>query len=539
MPYLVIRSRNTVRIALLLIVLLLAACTTSPATTGTSAAADAPSSGATTSEATSTASTGEKVLTVALTTIPNSLDMPKAAERNASNASWQLYDSLLFINDEGVLEPALATEWTVSEDGTTYTFTLREGVTFHNGELFNAQAVVFSWERGKNPENQYSTDWSNAISVVALDDMTVEIKTEGPQPLFLRVVAQSWAMVPPGYIGEVGEDAFLTKPVGTGPFKLVELVEGDRIVMEKNEDYWREGYPLIDRLIFRPIPESSTRVAAIQTGEVDIVTRLSVEEADTLRDKEGIEVISYPVDRVYYIAFNNMTTGLERPTIDANVRLAMNYAVDVPAIIDAIFNGNGRPAVGLLTPDNWGFDDTIQPYGYDPEKAQTLLAEAGYADGFEMDMACPAGAYTNFEQVCEAVQGYLGEVGIQTNLEIMESGAFWDLEAEKQLPPLFGDSWSATIGEALPRLIGALTGEAASFSAWSDPTIIDLINEISVTVDDDARAELYGELQAYMRENPPFIYLYEPVTFEAIRTHVKNHKPRAAEQYYLYDIDIE
>jgi peptide/nickel transport system substrate-binding protein len=538
MSYPLTRSRHAAHLVLLLLVLLLAACT-APAPNTTAAQPGASTSESTTSEAAPAASAGEKVLTVALTTIPNSLDMPKAAERNASNAAWQLYDSLLFINDEGVVEPALATEWTVSEDGTTYTFTLRQGVTFHNGEAFNAQAVVFSWERGKNPENQYATDWSTATSVVAVDELTVEVKTEGPQPLLLRVIAQSWAMVPPGYVGEVGEEAFLQSPVGTGPFKLVELVEGDRIVMEKNENYWREGYPLIDQLIFRPIPESSTRVAAIQTGEVDIVTRLSAEEADTLRDQEGIEVISYPVDRVYYIAFNNMTTGVDQPTMDANVRLAMNYAVDVPAIIDAIFNGNGRPAVGLLTPDNWGYDDTIQPYGYDPEMARTLLAEAGYADGFEMDMACPAGAYTNFEQVCEAVQGYLGEVGIQTNLEIMESGAFWDLEAEKQLPPLFGDSWSATIGEALPRLIGALTGEGASFSAWSDPTIIDLINEISVTVDDEARAALYGELQSYMRENPPFIYLYEPVTFEAIRTRVENYKPRAAEQYYLYDIDVE
>jgi peptide/nickel transport system substrate-binding protein len=528
------RSRHVARLSLMLLVLLLAACTApaapsaAPSATGAAAQESAPAT-----------SSGEKVLTIALTTIPNSLDMPKAAERNASNAAWQLYDSLLFINDEGVLEPALATEWTISEDGTTYTFTLREGVTFHNGEPFNAQSVVASWERGKNPENQYASDWETAISVVALDEMTVEVKTEGPQPLFLRYVAQSWAMTPPGYIDEVGEEGFLTAPVGTGPFKLVELIEGDRIVMEKNADYWREGYPLIDRLIFRPIPESSTRVAAIQTGEVDLVTRLSAEEADSLRDIENIEIISYPVDRVYYIAFNNMTTGLDKPTLDANVRLAMNYAVDVEAIIDAIFNGNGRAAVGLLTPDNLGYDESLEPYGYDPEMARSLLAEAGYADGFEVDMACPAGAYTNFEQVCEAVQGYLSEVGIQANLEIMESGAFWDLEAQKQLPPLFGDSWSATIGEALPRLVGALTGESASFSAWSDPTIIALIDEISVTVDDTERAGLYGELQTYMREDPPFIYLYEPVTFEAIRSRVENHKPRAAEQYYLYDVDVE
>lgn len=515
---------------MLILALVLAACAApaAPAQTG-----DQPAQPA------APASSSEKVLTVALTTIPNSLDMPKTAERNASNAAWQLYDSLLWINDAGELEPALATAWEIDETGTVYTFTLRQGVTFHNGEPFNADAVVATWVRNQDPINQYYTDWVIAESVEAVDEYTVVVRTAAPQPLFLRIVAGAWAIVPPGYIAEVGEDAFLQRPVGTGPFKLVELIEGDRIVMEKNENYWREGYPLIDRLIFRPIPESSTRVAAIQTGEVDIVTRLSAEEADSLRGIAGLDVRSYPVDRVYYIAFNNMTTGLDKPTMDTNVRVAMNYAVDVEAIIDAIFNGNGRQAVGLLTPGNWGYDASLQPYGYDPDKARELLAAAGYPDGFELDMACPAGAYTNFEQVCEAVQGYLGEVGIVTNLEIMESGAFWDLQATKALPPLFGDSWSNTTSEALNRLRGALMGPDASYSSWEDPVIIDLLNRLSVTVDEQARADMYGELMRYMQENPPFIYLYEPVTFEAVSSKVKNFRPRSAEQYYLFDVDVE
>ncbi|MDX1523342.1 MAG: ABC transporter substrate-binding protein, partial [Anaerolineae bacterium] len=213
-----------------------------------------------------------------------------------------------------------------------------------------------------------------------------------------------------------------------------------------------------------------------------------------------------------------------------------NYAVDVEAIIDALFDGYGRPSTGYVTPANWGYDETIEPFGYDPDRARELLAEAGYPDGFEMEMACPAGAYTNFEQVCEAIQGYLGDVGIQTNLEIMESGQYWDLEANKELPPLFGDSWSERSGEALPRLLGALGGNEASFSAWSDPEIDRLMAEIGTTVDDDARADLYVELQQYMQENPPFIYLYEPVTFEAINPKVQDYKPRPAENYFLKEV---
>jgi peptide/nickel transport system substrate-binding protein len=463
-----------------------------------------------------------------------------AAERQASTASWHLYDSLVQEDNDGAVVPALAESWEISDDGSEYTFHLRDGVTFHNGEEFNADAVVFSWERGSQPENQWSERWLQAESVEAIDESTVKVVAAGgePNPLLLRTMYDQWAIVPPGYIEEVGEDGFAEHPVGTGPFQFVEWSKGDRIIYEKNPNYWEPDAVLLDRVIIRPIPESSTRVAAIQTGEVDLVTRLSSEEAASLEGGAGINVFNYPVDRVYYIAFNNLTSGVGEPTEDPLVRQAMNYAVDVDAILGALFDGNGRPSTGYVTPANWGYDESIEPFGYDPDKAVELLTEAGFPDGFEMGFACPAGAYTNFEQVCEAISGYLSDVGIQTELELMESGAYWDLEAEKELPPLFGDSWSESSGEAYNRLQGALGGFDASFSAWSDPEIDRLMGEIGTTVDDDARAELYVELQGYMQENPPFIYLYEPVTFEVRSDRVQGLVPRPAENYSLKGVTV-
>jgi ABC-type transport system substrate-binding protein len=310
-------------------------------------------------------------------------------------------------------------------------------------------------------------------------------------------------------------------------------VQGDHITMKANPNYWRQGYPKVENLIFRVIPESATRVAAIQTGEVDIVGRLSSEEAKALLGLQGVQVIRYPVTRVYYIAFNNMTTGLDQPTMDANVRLAMNYAVDVQTIIDSIFEGFAKQSTGFVATGEMGYG-AVQPFPYDPDKAKSLLAEAGYADGFTMDMACPAGAYSHFEEVCEAIVGYLADVGITINLEIMESGKYWDLEATKQLPPLFGDSWSESMGEAYNRMAGALLGADAAYSSWSDPTIIDYLNKISTTVDTAARKKLYEDLQVYMTENPPFIYLYEPMAFEAVRDYVQDYRPRGNEEYHLW-----
>jgi peptide/nickel transport system substrate-binding protein len=357
--------------------------------------------------------------------------------------------------------------------------------------------------------------------------------TEAPDPVFLRRVGGTTLIQPAAHHAAVGEEEFAAHPIGTGPFMLVEWEKGDHITLEANPNYWNEGYPEVQTLIFRPIPESATRVAAVQTGEVDIVQRLSSEEAQSLLGAPDVKVVRYPVARIYYIAFNNLTSGLDQPTMDPKVRIAMNYAVDVDAIIDALFNGFATPAVGYVAPGELGFDNA-EPFGYDPDKAIELLTEAGYPNGFEMDFACPAGAYANFEQVCEAVQGYLRDVGIETNLDLMESGQYWDLEATKALPPLFGDSWSSTLGEAINRLEGALNGWDASYSSWSDPVIDDYIAQINTTMDTEARADVYRELQVYMRENPPFIYLYSPNAFEAINGRVQDYRPRPAEDYNLF-----
>jgi peptide/nickel transport system substrate-binding protein len=472
----------------------------------------------------------------AISTFPNSLDHPQAAERQASTTDYQLYDSLVWFGEGGKIEPQLAESWEVNEDGTEYTFFLRDDVVFHNGEPFNADAVVFNWERASTAGFEYSYHWETASNVEAVDEFTVKATLDSPDALFLSTVADNWAMIPPGYFEEVGQEGFDAHPMGTGPFKFVEWVKGDHITMEANMDYWR-GAPKIQTVTFRPIPESATRVAAIQTGEADIVTRLSSEEAQSLLGVENVKVVKYPVERVYYIAFNNLTTGVDQPTMDAKVRQAMNYAVDVDTIIAALFDGFAEPASGFVVAGELGFGN-VEPFGYDPDTALALLDEAGYPNGFAMDMACPVGAYTHFEEVCEAIAGYLGDVGIDVSLELMESGQYWDLEANKELPPLFGDSWSAAGGEAFRRLTGALGGMDASYSAWSDPTIDDLLAQIQATPDQDARAALYGELQEYMQEDPPFIYLYQPVQFEAINTRVQGYDPLPFEGYDLFDVFV-
>jgi ABC-type transport system substrate-binding protein len=182
-------------------------------------------------EATEAVSAGGGELVVALPNQPSAIDPINAPDVVAGNVAWQMFDALAYINEEGEIEPSLAESWEVSEDGRTYTFTLRQGVTFHNGEPFNADSVVFTWNAGKNPENYYFDSFELASNVEAIDEFTVAITTEEPNALFLSQVGAGWPIFPPGYYEEVGLQGFAQAPVGTGAFQFVEWVQGDRIVL--------------------------------------------------------------------------------------------------------------------------------------------------------------------------------------------------------------------------------------------------------------------------------------------------------------------
>ena len=407
---------------------------------------------------------------------------------------------------------------------------MRQGVTFHNGEPFNADDVIATWEWGK--KGQWPEKYDIATSVEKIDDYTVKITTDGPKPLLLVTMHDFWSIIPNEYMDEVGVDGFQQNPVGTGPFMFVEWVKGDHITYKANPNYWREGLPKVAEVIFRIIPESSTRVAALQADEIDVVDRLSSEEAQSLLGAPGIQTIKYPVARVYYVAFDNLSSGIGTPIEDAKVRQAMNYAVDVDAIIKALFNGFGKRATGFVATGELGYG-IVDPFPYDPEKAKALLTEAGYPNGFTIDMGCPSGAYSHIDEVCQAITSYLGEVGITANLEMMEAGHFWDLMASKELTPLAVDAWADESGESYNRMRGALGGITNAYSIYEDPEITKQLDAISVEIDREKRKALYEALQVYMQENPPFLYLYEPTTFEAVRDRVQDYHPRPSEIFYL------
>ncbi len=474
-------------------------------------------------------------LTIGLTTDIKTVELPNAPERQTANAAQTMYDSLVFPEVDGSYSPALAEKWEVSADGTTYTFHLRKDVTFHNDEPFTADAVVYSWKIYSAPEIAYASNWTIADNVAKVDDYTVKISTKAPNALLLSYIS-GWSMIPPKAHAAMGKDKFAQSPIGTGPFMFKEWVKGDHLTVVANPKYWRKGYPKLAQITFKFMTEATTRVAAVQTGEIDIAPRLTEEDAATLDGKDNLNVLTYPVDRIYYVAFNNVNSGKGTPIMDAKVRQALAYAIDVQTIIDKIFSGKAQRAVGFVAPANLGFDKAT-PVPYDPAKAKALLKAAGYEKGFDVDMACPDAGYPRINEVCQAIEGYLKDVGVNAKLELQEANAFWDRESKKQQPPIFVDSWTLTIAEAYPRLLGAV-GKDETYANWSDEKIHAYLKQIITTVDIKKRATVYGELQKYMRDDPPFVYLYFPQTFEGVNKRVENYKPRGAENYYLAEVSV-
>ncbi|MCE2489865.1 MAG: ABC transporter substrate-binding protein [Anaerolineae bacterium] len=480
-------------------------------------------------------------LVIALPNDPTAMYIGNASDVTAISATRPLYDGLVRYGADGSIQPGLAQSWEISEDGRTYTFHLREGVKFHNGEDFNAHAVSTIWEYGMTPTNQWLSYYDSVASaddIVVVDDYTVEVTTSEPDAFFLSEVANGWFALPPAYLAEVGLEAFEAAPVGTGPFMLENWAPGYRIELRAFPEYWNPEQPKVERLTFRIISDATTRMAAIQTGEVDIVTRLNTDDVVLLETNPDVNIVTYPNDRVYYVAFKNVGNGAGTALENKLVRQAMNLAVDREGIVAALFSGHGQTISGFVIPSNLGYDPSLQPYAHDPQQAMELLTEAGYPDGFEIGMGCPTDAYTNINEVCLSVQRDLGNIGIDVDLEFKSTNAYWSEAHYAATGPMYVDSWSSPNGEAFWRLEGSLTPDYY-YSTWTDPAIVDSLGQIAVAVDRDSRAALYGELSHYLYDNPPYIYLYVLNLFEATTNRVTGYQPLPNETFYTNDVGVD
>ena len=328
----------------------------------------------------------------------------------------------------GKLEPALATKWE-HPDLLTWKFYLRKGVEFHNGNPFTAADVKFTFERLSNPEVSEFLNTGKTIEAIdIIDDYTVKIKTKQPIPWFANNMHQIFIMDKESTEArDPGET--MVKPIGTGAYKLEEWVKGSYVRMVANEAYW-EGAPSLKKVEIRPIKESSTRFAALVSGQVDIVTGIPVELFDKVKESPKLDIISRPARRSIFLALG---TKQGSPMADIRVRKAMYMAINEDEIIEKIMRGHATPAAQIPDPPTIGYNGDIKRLPYDPDMAKKLLKEAGHENGFEVTLTGPNDRYVQDAKIAEAVARYLAKVGIKANLDVKPKSIFFPEVAEGTL----------------------------------------------------------------------------------------------------------
>ncbi len=438
------------------------------------------------------------------------LDPPKSVSLTDQTVMINLYDSLLLRGHDMKFGPGLATSYQ-NLDPNTWEFKLRQGVKFHNGEDFDANSVKFTIERTLNPATKtgFATWFEGITGVDVVDKYTVHVKTDGPNAaLPVRVSSTPVLMLPPQYFQQVGEEAFFQKPVGTGPYRFVEWVKNDHLTIEANPNYW--GTPAsVKTVTYKPAPEASTRLAMLQTGQADIISNLTPDQAQMLQSDQKLGVASKAGAGVIMYQINGLKNG---PLQDKRVRQALNYAVDVNSIVRNVLLGYGKALPGISGPEGECYDGNLQGYAYDPEKAKSLLSQAG-ASNMTLHLAHPSGRYLLDNEVAQALADQIQKVGITVQLETNEWGRYLGqvTASDPQQRPdlyviLFGTGASTGVPELAwyPVIQGGQT-----FSTINDPQLNSLLGQASKELDEGKRCQDLTQVQQTVEDLAPRIFMYQ------------------------------
>jgi peptide/nickel transport system substrate-binding protein len=457
-------------------------------------------------------------LTIDLSSEPATLDPALTYEVDGWSIVHSVYDSLVQFGPAGELEMLLAESLTLI-DSTTYEIKLRSGITFHNGEPFDAKSVAYSLEHIVDPETASSVAGNFALisKVQQIDPLTIHLVLSQPAPWLPSQIAPWLACLPPVYAA--GND-FGQSPVGTGPYRFVEWVPGERIVLEANHDYPADsvkGAAIANRVTMRFVSDPSTRVTDLLAGTAQVVRGVPVEAFEPV-ESGGASVLVTPLSGTTFI---RIPTDVE-PFSDVRVRQALNFAVDVPAIIDALIAKNGTPLANVFVPNGLGYDAALAPYAYDPERTKALLEEAGYSDGIDTRLA-----YSTLERadLVEAIAGQLSEAGIRTEVERLEAATFNQQWTDQNAAPLRFVSWRPMFDPFT--LLSLVFSNQGFLSRHDNPNAQSLIDAAAVETDPTARAETYRQLGQVLHDEPGAIYLWSLTSFYGTAKDAPAWSPRA------------
>jgi len=505
----------------------------------------------------------EKTIVVGLAEAPETLDPADHRSRTVETVVRNMFDGLVTRDTSNGVHLELAESMDWSDDGMALTVKVREGVLFHDGVEMTAEDVVFTFNRiiQENmiefPEPHTSPRKGLIApleSVEQLDDYTVAFHFNAVWPIAEQMLVHQ-QIVPKHYIEEVGTEGFIAHPIGTGPFKFVEAQLDEQIVMERFDDYYggapdlgQVGPALVDRVIFRVIPESSTRVAALLAGEVHIIQSVPSDVVSRLESDDSVVVKTAPGTNPFWLQLNVTNPLFE----DQSVRQAMNYAIDKDLINDVIYGGRSVSLPGPLSPYNNSANPNLAPYPYDPDMALSLFEEAGWTDSDGDGLLDKDGETFSFTidtveswtPLAEALSSLYREIGVDAAIR------FWDYSVIKEdLLACARQAWLDDWGDSAFDPVGHWEAKwhtysegtpygRGNFMCYSNERVDELTKAGEVEADAAARQEIYNEAQQIVYDEAPAVFLVLPEVIEACAAKIQNWEPASDSRINLHDVDL-
>lgn len=481
-------------------------------------------------------SAAQGTLIIAQGTDPTNLDPAKATDSPSATVNSHIFETLFELTPEGTIEPRLATGYTVSDDGLTWTLDIRQGVTFHDGTALTAADVEASLERFIDPANAFTFRFllSRIQEVNVLGDHQVEVKlAQTFAPLLAHFTHSSTAIV------KVGLDLDVT-PVGTGPFEFVSWERGQRVDLKRFEGYWGEK-PGIEGLRFLAVPEGTTRMALVETGDAHVAVRVPPQDVARLNANPDLSVQNVSSLRTIYIYFNHT----QEPFTDVRVRQAVNYAVNKEEIAEFVLGGAVRVSDAPVSPGVFGYTP-VGNYGYDPERAKQLLADAGFPNGFSTTLYSPNGRYLQDIQVSEAVQSQLAAVGIDAKIESLEWAAYLaktNIPAAENEVPFGMLGWGTVTGDADYGLYALFhtsqhVPNGSNRAFYSNAVVDALLDEARSNPDSALREQLYADAMQLIWDDAAWLFLYSETQLVAVRNGVEGLVIHPTERYLAHKASL-
>jgi peptide/nickel transport system substrate-binding protein len=447
-------------------------------------------------------------LVIAQGTDAVTMDPDNTTQMTAMQPFNFVYNKLLNRDNDMKLVPELAESWR-SVDEVTWEVKLRKGVKFHNGEEFNADAVKFTLDRVRVPgATQVSSGFTTIDEVRAPDPYTVLIVTKKADPLLPARLAQWGAQIlPPGYFKQVGAEGLALKAIGTGPYRFAEWRKDDMLVLEASADYWGDK-PKFGKIVFRPIRDELARVSALSAGEVDIAVNVPVDLSENIKSGGSTFLVYTPAN-----ATDVFIMGSDAALKDQRVRLALNLAIDRQKLSDSLFRGYAKPIAQGAAPTDFGYNPAVPAYPFDPGRARKLLADAGYPNGFSVEIKTSTGYIIGDALVTEAVAEMLKQIGIDAKPTFLEIARRAEMLGKRAVTGLLLANPGSTTFDADGIVWRLLHPDAIAGAYWptgqKDTDFFKLMETARYTLDQDKRKELYFKAAEILHDDPPWLYLWQ------------------------------